>query len=181
LRTNDEHEGGGALAEAIIARFKLHVRCENCLKEGVQTLDVPDVVGAPTTVNELLESGLLAHQNFVCRGCDGNIARLVSIKTFRPAESTGTKRMSNPASVTIHVALCFRRNADGELEADQPLQTPSAEAAKRRAQRYAEAGGGGVAFSRTGDPQLGDWRDAVMLGVYGEVPEDVMDDVRNAA
>ncbi|SEF09689.1 hypothetical protein SAMN05444161_8306 [Rhizobiales bacterium GAS191] len=30
-----------------------------------------------------------------------------------------------------------------------------------------------VAFSKTGDPQLGDWGDAVILGRYGHVPDDL--------
>jgi hypothetical protein len=32
---------------------------------------------------------------------------------------------------------------------------------------------GTVAFSKTGDPQLGEWRDAVILGGYGDVPDDL--------
>ena len=32
---------------------------------------------------------------------------------------------------------------------------------------------GAVAFSKTGDPQLGEWEDAVVLGRYGDVPDDI--------
>jgi hypothetical protein len=32
---------------------------------------------------------------------------------------------------------------------------------------------GAVAFSKTGDPQLGKWDDAVILGRYGDVPDDL--------
>lgn len=32
---------------------------------------------------------------------------------------------------------------------------------------------GAVAFSRTGDPKLGDFEDAVILGRYGETPSDL--------
>ena len=32
---------------------------------------------------------------------------------------------------------------------------------------------GAVAFSKTGDPQLGEWDDAVILGRYGDVPDDL--------
>jgi hypothetical protein len=34
-------------------------------------------------------------------------------------------------------------------------------------------GKGAVAFSKTGDPQLGAWDDAVILGRYGDVPDDL--------
>jgi len=86
------------------------------------------------------------------------------------------------AMTTIHVVLGFKRNREGKKEADQPFQAQSAESAKRKAQRYAEAaGGGGVAFSRTGDARMGDWQDAVILGVFGEVPDDVVEGVKAGA
>jgi hypothetical protein len=34
-------------------------------------------------------------------------------------------------------------------------------------------GKGAVAFSKTGDPQLGEWADAIILGRYGDVPDDL--------
>jgi len=34
---------------------------------------------------------------------------------------------------------------------------------------------GGIAISQVGDPQLGDWEEPVILGVYGEVPEGVFE------
>jgi hypothetical protein len=34
-------------------------------------------------------------------------------------------------------------------------------------------GKGAVAFSKTGDPQLGEWEDAVILSRYGDVPDDL--------
>jgi hypothetical protein len=33
---------------------------------------------------------------------------------------------------------------------------------------------GAIAFSRTGDAQLGDFNDAVILGHFGEVPSDLL-------
>jgi hypothetical protein len=32
---------------------------------------------------------------------------------------------------------------------------------------------GAVALSKTGDPQLGEWQDAVILARYGDVPDDL--------
>lgn len=34
--------------------------------------------------------------------------------------------------------------------------------------------GGAVAFSRTGDPETGEWADALILWVYGQVPAEFM-------
>jgi hypothetical protein len=34
-------------------------------------------------------------------------------------------------------------------------------------------GKGAVAFSKTGDPQLGEWADAIILRRYGDVPDDL--------
>jgi hypothetical protein len=44
----------------------------------------------------------------------------------------------------------------------------------RRAQAmtFNEVNAGAVAFSRNGDPNLGDFDDAVILKTFGEVPED---------
>jgi hypothetical protein len=33
---------------------------------------------------------------------------------------------------------------------------------------------GAVAFSKTGDPQLGEWDDAIILGRYGDVLDDIV-------
>ena len=45
------------------------------------------------------------------------------------------------------------------------------QAAGRAQSRMAGPERGAVAFSKTGDPQLGEWRDAVILGRYGDVPD----------
>ena len=37
-----------------------------------------------------------------------------------------------------------------------------------------EANAGAVAFSRRGDPSLGDFDDAVILKTFGDVPEDFL-------
>jgi hypothetical protein len=34
-------------------------------------------------------------------------------------------------------------------------------------------GKGAIAFSKTGDPQIGEWEDAVILGRYGGAPDDL--------
>jgi hypothetical protein len=49
----------------------------------------------------------------------------------------------------------------------------SAEQARRPPSRIAGIDRGAVAFNKTGDPQLGEWQDAIILGRYGDVPDDL--------
>jgi hypothetical protein len=55
----------------------------------------------------------------------------------------------------------------------RPL-VPVGGAAIRRAEAMSrqETNAGAVAFSRRGDPNLGDFEDAVVLKTYGEVPDE---------
>ena len=76
--------------------------------------------------------------------------------------------------ITYHVVVPFGRDADGNLVPLEPAEAPSAETAKRRAQRAAETNAGAVAFSRTGDPNTGEFSDAVILATYGEVDRNML-------
>ena len=82
-------------------------------------------------------------------------------------------------SLTYYVVLPFFRTADGDLIADEPIEVPNAGVARRQAQRVARSKGGAVAFSRTGDPQLGEFSDAVILARYGETPDDLAEFTRS--
>jgi hypothetical protein len=76
------------------------------------------------------------------------------------------------AAVTYYVALVFKRSEDGgEIVACDPREAHSSEQAIRLAASLAVEGGhcGAIAFSRTGDPSLGDFEDAVILKTVGEV------------
>ena len=166
------------MSGVVVARFKLHLRCENCLRECSQVLDIPDVIDAPTTVAELRESGVLEHQSFVCAECESTIAHLVAVTAYRPVnEPERRPAMSNANRVTIHVVLGWKRDKRGRLVAEQAAEAPSARAAEARAQRYADAGGAAIAFSRTGDPVLGEWDEAVTLARCGDVPEEALDGI----
>jgi hypothetical protein len=70
--------------------------------------------------------------------------------------------------------LCSAPEEAGGLAPGQPIECPSGAAAIRRAEAIArhEANAGAVAFSRSGDPNLGEFEDAVILKSFGEVPED---------
>jgi hypothetical protein len=77
------------------------------------------------------------------------------------------------ANLTYFVVLPFFRTPDGDLVADEAIEVPNAGAAKRQAERVARAKGGAIAFSRTGDPVVGDYEPAVILARFGEVPDDL--------
>ena len=72
-------------------------------------------------------------------------------------------------SVTYYVVVPFDRNAEGELTAGEAKETPSAASAERQARLAALAHAGAVAFSRTGDPSIGEFENAVVLAQFGEV------------
>jgi hypothetical protein len=76
--------------------------------------------------------------------------------------------------ITYHVVVPFGRDADGNLVPLEPAEAPNAETAKRRAQRAAETSAGAVAFSRTGDPNTGEFSDPVLLATYGEVDKGML-------
>jgi hypothetical protein len=77
--------------------------------------------------------------------------------------------------VTYYVVLPFMRGMDGDLIAIEATEAPSESSAKRRAATWALTPEvvGAIAFSRTGDPSTGDFADAVIIGRYGETPDDV--------
>ena len=75
--------------------------------------------------------------------------------------------------LTYYVALAFKKSDDdgGDIVACDPKEARSADQAIRMANSLAKAEGhcGAIAFSRTGDPALGDFEDAVILKAVGEV------------
>ncbi|MGA2494160.1 MAG: hypothetical protein ABSF67_14620 [Roseiarcus sp.] len=75
------------------------------------------------------------------------------------------------ASMTYYVALAFTRSEDGDIVACEPKEARSSNQAIRMADSLATAEGhcGAIAFSRTGDPALGDFEEAVILKTVGEV------------
>ncbi len=60
------------------AVFELGVRCHNCRKDHVCSLAVPDEEGAPTSVEELMESVMLADLRFRCIRCESSIGSIVT-------------------------------------------------------------------------------------------------------
>lgn len=63
---------------------------------------------------------------------------------------------------------------EGGLAPGDAVECPSGAAAIRRAEAMAsnQANAGAVAFSRSGDANLGEFEDAVILKAFGQVPDD---------
>jgi hypothetical protein len=79
------------------------------------------------------------------------------------------------AEVTYFVALPFMSSEVG-LAPGAPIECFSPDAAVMRAEVLScrEGNVGAVAFSRTGDPATGDFRDARIIGAFGDVPDDLI-------
>ena len=72
-------------------------------------------------------------------------------------------------AITYHVVVPFGRNENGELVPGEPMEAPNAESARRRASAVAARHAGTIAFSRTGDPNTGDFGEAQVIATFGEV------------
>lgn len=77
-------------------------------------------------------------------------------------------------SVTYYVALPFIRTEDGSAPGEAQ-DCPSEGAAIRRAEVMSRdpANAGAVAFKRAGDPNIGEFSDAVVLKRFGDVSDDL--------
>jgi hypothetical protein len=79
------------------------------------------------------------------------------------------------AELTYYVALQFLQDDTGERVTGEPVECQSSSAAIRRAESLSKQAGviGAVAFSRSGDPDVGEFSDAVVLRKFGNVPDDL--------
>jgi hypothetical protein len=79
------------------------------------------------------------------------------------------------ADVTYYVALSFRQDDAGSPVAGPAEECQSSSAALRRAEVLSRVAGnvGAVAFSRSGDPMIGEFGDAQVLRKFGNVPDDL--------
>lgn len=160
----------------VLMRFMLHVRCESCARGAALILDVPNYEGAPTTVDDLMRSGLIDRQDFVCEGCDSQICQLVGVTPHKHLEAAKMEKrpMAAAGRVTLFVVMGCLRDKAGRLYEEQPLQVTTEDAARRKAQRYADAGGGAIATKQEGDPVLGDWDEPVVIARAGTVSRRLM-------
>jgi hypothetical protein len=79
------------------------------------------------------------------------------------------------AEITYYVALPFLRDDTGALIAGNAEECQSSTTALRRAETMSRTAGniGAIAFSRSGDPMLGEFSDARLLRSFGHVPDDL--------
>ena len=75
------------------------------------------------------------------------------------------------ATTTIYVVQAFERQEDGIVPVE-PKACPSASAARSIANRLMSTHAGVIAWSRAGDPELGDWQPAIELMRAGTIPEE---------
>lgn len=60
-------------------RFRLQMRCHNCLRESSKVLEFPDHDDAPMDVDELMECVTMDRLRYRCTQCDSAIGIIVSI------------------------------------------------------------------------------------------------------
>lgn len=77
------------------------------------------------------------------------------------------------SAVTYYAVLPFVRDEEGNLCPGEPIECQSAHGASSRARAVAATKAGAIAFSRTGDPNIGEFADAVILARVGDVPTDL--------
>ena len=78
------------------------------------------------------------------------------------------------ADITYYVAMPFLEDDNGGLVAGAAEECQSPATALRRAEILSRAAGhiGAVAFSRTGDPMIGEFGDAKLIRTFGNVPDE---------
>ena len=79
------------------------------------------------------------------------------------------------AEITYYVAMPFLRDESGLLIAGNAEECQSSTTALLRAEMMSRLAGniGAIAFSRSGDPMMGEFNDAKLLRAYGNVPNDL--------
>jgi hypothetical protein len=77
--------------------------------------------------------------------------------------------------LTYYVAMPFLQDDNGSPVAGPAEECQSSSSALRRAELLSRAAGniGAIAFSRTGDPMVGEFGDAKLLKKFGDVPDDL--------
>ena len=79
------------------------------------------------------------------------------------------------ADITYYVAMPFLQDDNGTPVAGTAEECQSSATALRRAETLSRTPGhiGAIAFSRTGDPMMGEFGDAKLLRTFGHVPADL--------
>jgi hypothetical protein len=79
------------------------------------------------------------------------------------------------ANITYFVAMPFLQDETGSPVAGAAEECQNSSLALRRAEAMSRAAGsvGAVAFSRSGDPMIGEFGEAHVLKAFGQVPSDL--------
>ncbi len=77
--------------------------------------------------------------------------------------------------ITYFVVQSFQRGKKGALIPDEPKPARDQNHCMILAERPSKGSASVVAFSRSGDPDSGDWEDAVLIAQYGEVPGELLE------
>ncbi|SEF01087.1 hypothetical protein SAMN05519104_7717 [Rhizobiales bacterium GAS188] len=75
--------------------------------------------------------------------------------------------------ITKFGVLPIFRGLGGKFTPQRVVQARSADEARSMAGIFALVMGGAIAFSKRGDPESGQWDEAVIVGYRGEVPEGI--------
>lgn len=76
------------------------------------------------------------------------------------------------ASTTYYAVQPFENARSGRSKVLQPIVANNGPDAVRKAERLAKEKGGAIAFSRTGDDDIGDFDEPQILGRFGDVPRE---------
>ncbi len=104
-------------------------------------------------------------------------ARLATAADSRHDANCAERRDRRKTSlVTYYVAMPFRCHEDGQIAADKRQECRDSFKARSIAEAMAADPNncGAIAFSRTGDPAIGEFEDAMVIARLGEVDDAVM-------
>ena len=75
--------------------------------------------------------------------------------------------------ITFYVVQAFEMNDDGDLVAQEPKSCSSASLAKHTAESLAKDAAGVIAWSRDGDPDIGEYGSPTILFKAGVLPDEL--------
>lgn len=77
--------------------------------------------------------------------------------------------------LTYFVVQSFQRGNKGMLVPDAPKEARDKKHCEQLALRLAQSSASVIAFSRSGDPDVGAWDDAIIIAQYGEDPAELLE------
>lgn len=76
-------------------------------------------------------------------------------------------------AITYYVVQAYDLDEEGNLVAREAQQATSSDQAMRVAAALAREAAGVIAFSRTGDPDIGEYGEAIIIHKAGAVPDEL--------